>query len=243
MNAKDHYDKHLGNFYSWMYGDFKEKQLEQEKFFQHHNILPFLSKLAFDLGAGHGLQTVSLAKLGFTVKAIDFNSQLLKELKHNVSGMDVEIIEEDLSVFLKRQKSRGDVIVCMGDTISHLEQHADVNLLLEMCADRLVEGGKIILSFRDLTNELIEEHRFIPVKSDGNRISSCFLEYFPHHVMVYDILYEKNGDAWSQKVSAYPKLRLNENIITDLLNRNGFKIIHSEIINRMIYLIGERQIL
>lgn len=76
MTAKEHYESHLGNFYSWMAGDFTEKQQEQQNFFTAHSILPRLNMIAFDLGAGHGLQSVSLANLGFSVTAIDFNTQL-----------------------------------------------------------------------------------------------------------------------------------------------------------------------
>jgi 2-polyprenyl-3-methyl-5-hydroxy-6-metoxy-1,4-benzoquinol methylase len=36
--------------------------------------------LAIDLGCGHGLQSISLANLGFCVKAVDFNTQLLHHL-------------------------------------------------------------------------------------------------------------------------------------------------------------------
>ena len=69
MNAKNHYDQHLGNFYSWMLGDFDEKQKEQENFFWRNGIKPVSRKVAFDLGAGNGLQAISLAKLGFAVTA------------------------------------------------------------------------------------------------------------------------------------------------------------------------------
>ncbi len=56
MNAKEHYDQHLGDFYSWMVGDFAEKQAAHEKFFQENKLLPNGNGLALDLGAGPGLQ-------------------------------------------------------------------------------------------------------------------------------------------------------------------------------------------
>jgi len=240
MKAKDHYDKHLGNFYSWLYGNFNDKQKEGETFFRENNVLPFSSKIAFDLGAGHGLQSISLAHLGFFVKAVDFNMQLLLELKNNAVNLGIEIVEGELIDFLKHQKSKADAITCMGDTISHLERIDDVEVLVKECEQHLVEGGKVVFSFRDLTTTLKEEQRFIPMKNDETRVATCFLEYFPDHVMVYDILYEKSDDAWQQKISAYPKLRLNEKIVTDLFERNKIRVIHTETINRMIYIIGQR---
>ena len=83
MTVKEHYDNHLGNFYSWMCGNFDEKQRKYQQFFTKNNIVPLSSKIAIDLGAGHGIQSSALAKLGFKVHAVDFNEQLLGELKNN----------------------------------------------------------------------------------------------------------------------------------------------------------------
>jgi len=40
------------------------------------------------------------------------------------------------------------------------------------------------LSFRDLTPDLTGLNRFIPVRSDPDRIMTCFLEYEPETVIV-----------------------------------------------------------
>jgi hypothetical protein len=240
MEVKDHYDKHLANFYSWMIGDFNAKQSEQEIFFRSKNITPVKTKIAFDLGAGHGLQAVSLANIGFSVKAVDFNDQLLQELSTNRKTLSIEIIKDDILDFLQKQSLYADVIVCMGDTITHLSKVQDVERLMQLSAKLLVDKGKIIFSFRDLTNALKDESRFIPVKRDNERILTCFLEYFPDHVMVHDILYEKQKEEWKLKVSAYPKLRLNAQMIESVLIENGFKAIFAETINGMIYMIGEK---
>jgi hypothetical protein len=60
--------------------------------------------------------------------------------------------------------------------------------------------------------------------------------------MVHDILHEKSGEHWIQKISAYPKLRLGEEAITMLLEQAHLKIVSSEIINRMIFLVAEKLI-
>jgi protein-L-isoaspartate O-methyltransferase len=240
MNIKDHYDNHLASFYSWMSGDFTEKQMEQQAFFATNAIVPNTSKVAIDLGAGHGLQSVSLAKLGFQVHAVDFNEQLLRELKRNCGDLDIHIVEDELIRYLEHTRVTATVITCMGDTLTHLESVAQLELFIHLIHQRLSTGGKIVLSFRDLVQEMTGTQRFIPVKSDENRILTCFLEYFPEHVIVHDILHEKKDGRWQQKVSAYPKLRLNEAMVTELLVSNGFKILHSQTLNRMIYLVGQK---
>jgi 2-polyprenyl-3-methyl-5-hydroxy-6-metoxy-1,4-benzoquinol methylase len=241
MKVKEHYDKHLGNFYSWMVGDFQGKQTEQQIFFQTHEIKSDGTSYAFDLGAGHGLQSVSLARLGFKVKAIDFNRQLLDELKTNCLSLPVEIIEDDILQFLANEKLMADVIVCMGDTLTHLETISQVERLINLASQRLISRGKLILSFRDLTAELTGAQRFIPVKHDDQRLLTCFLEYFSDHVMVHDILHEKLNHQWSQKVSAYPKLRVSADIVRVWLEKNNFEILFCENINRMVHIIASKK--
>jgi hypothetical protein len=241
MKVKDHYDKHLGNFYSWMVGDFHARQAEQQAFFELHKIKALDTSYAFDLGAGHGLQSVSLAKFGFKVKAVDFNKQLLDELKINRQSLSIEIVEDDILHFLAGEKTIADVIACMGDTLTHLENLDQVEELIILSSRRLISHGKLILSFRDLTSELIGAQRFIPVRHDDQRLLTCFLEYFSDHVMVHDILHEKINQQWSQKVSAYPKLRISAQLISSLLEKNHFKISFCGSINGMVHIIASKK--
>lgn len=241
MNVKEHYDNHLGNFFSWMAGDFSEKQREQKNFFASHNIIPFANKIAFDLGAGHGLQSVSLAQLGFVVKAIDFNSQLVNELRGNKKDLDIEVIGKDFFDYLRTTEEKAELIVCMGDTITHLESLDSLRSLFSEIHRHLIPNGKAVFSFRDLTVELKNEQRFIPVKSDKDRILTCFLEYYAEKVVVYDILHERKDDTWTQKISSYPKLRLSEQIVETILSSIHMQVITTAAVNRMIYMIAQKQ--
>lgn len=239
MKARDHYHNHLAYFYSWMVGDFEDKLQEQKKYFNDRKIRPCSSNLAFDLGSGHGLQSVALAEIGFHVKAIDFNRQLLDELQIHQSSLNIERIHEEILHFLKGTSQKAELIVCMGDTLTHLESFKEVRELVAQVSKHLDRNGKIIFSFRDFTPALKDEERFIFVKGDDSRILTCFLEYFSDYVMVHDILYEKQNGAWVPKISAYPKLRLGEGIFNDLLRQNGIITKRSEVIKGMIHIVGE----
>jgi SAM-dependent methyltransferase len=240
MSAKEHYDKHLGEFYSWMVGDFETRQQEHELFLWEQKIDPLSTKVAIDLGAGHGIQSVSLAKLGFKVKAIDFNRQLLAELKRNSKGLAIEIIEDDISALNKYIDPQPELIICWGDTITHLDSNKQIEQLLADCCKALTKNGKLILSFRDYSEELTGNDRFIPVKSDANRILTCFLEYHADHITVTDLLYEKDGTGWKQKVSSYNKVRVSTSSIKNHLAQNGMKIIFDEPVNRLTTIIAAK---
>lgn len=67
MTIKEHYDNHLGNFYSWMVGDMKRNQSTFHELLLSNGIKPYASKVAVDLGAAHGIQCIPLAKMGYDV--------------------------------------------------------------------------------------------------------------------------------------------------------------------------------
>lgn len=240
MTAKEHYDKHLGKVYSWMQGDFDTRMGEQKDLFLRHSVKPEGTGLAFDLGAGHGLQSVALATLGFHVQAVDFNNDLLAELKHNSKNLPIETTAADVMDFLSDTTQQPELIVCMGDTLTHFASIGDVVRIINRASDLLPERGKFIVSYRDLSTERVGPDRFLQVKSDAGRIMSCFLEYFPDKVIVYDIILENAAGTWKQTVSSYPKLRIPVSTFRKVLLDNSFAIAAEEIIGGMNLIIARK---
>lgn len=239
MGVKEHYKNHLGNFYSWMVGDFENQQKVQQDFFSENAIISKSNAIAVDLGAGHGLQSVSLAKLGFQVKAIDFNPQLLEQLHQNAVGYPIEIIEGDLVQFTQ-YIDNADVIVCMGDTISHLSSFEALQQLFAQAYAILPTGGKLVISYRDYSIALEDTQRILPVRADESQIHTCLLEYFEHTVRVTDILHQNINGAWQQNASSYNKLRISPQKVVQMLQAEGFAIQASQNIQRMIYSIATK---
>lgn len=237
--TKQHYDSHLGNIYPWMTGDFEENVKTFQDYFASKNITPKSNKKALDLGSGHGIQSIALSSLGFNVTAVDFNTQLLDALKQNSKGK-VEVIEGDIMDFDLTGDLKPELIVCMGDTLTHLADKNELSNLIKHCYNILQDGGKIVLSFRDLTKELEGTIRFIPVKSSEDKILTCFLEYHEDHTEVYDILHEKINGFWEMKVSSYPKLRITADEICGLLFTNELRLLKAEQLGRMEYIIAEK---
>ncbi|MEN7549435.1 methyltransferase domain-containing protein [Rapidithrix thailandica] len=240
MTVKEHYDTHLGNFYSWMAGDFTSKQKDFQQFLEKQKLTPTLSKIALDLGAGHGIQSVALGNLGFQVKALDFNKQLLSELQTNRQDLPIEIIEADIRSVENYEDLQPELIVCWGDTLTHLDNTTEVKEFIENCAKTLIPKGKLLLSFRDYTFELKGDKRFIPVKQDGEKILTCFLEYETERVRVTDLLYEKNGKGWEQKVSSYYKVRISPQEVEKTLVENGLTLRISQSINGLRMILAEK---
>lgn len=241
VTAKEHYESLLAEHYTWMCGPYDAKVAQQRETFARLGVSPGPTGEALDLGCGSGFQSIALAQLGFRVTAIDANQRLLAELALHRGDLPVSTVVHDLCDLRTcgELPSSADLAVCMGDTLTHLPSHAAVSALFVDVARVLAPGGTFILAFRDMSHELRGLDRFIPVRSDEDRIMTCFLQYEAHSVIVHDLIYLRNGSgdlhnssggapqekpAWTLRKSAYRKLRLSiEGVSADLENA-GFQI-------------------
>jgi SAM-dependent methyltransferase len=200
-----HYESHLAPIYVWMAGGMENAVRSGAS-----DVAEFLATpgYAVDLGAGFGMHTIPLARSGYRILAVDTSEYLLAELRQQCAGLKVDAAIADLLDFPASMSDQADLILCMGDTLTHLQSEDQVTTLLHRVAHALRPGGHFIATFRDYRSLPRNESRFLPVRSDADRIHTCFLEEADDHVLVHDVLHERDGDHWTMKVSSYRKLRL-----------------------------------
>lgn len=238
VTVKEHYENHLAKYYSWMSGGFSKKLEENRKFFKDHNLWPRSTRVAVDLGAGSGFQSIPLCELGYQVIAIDLSHQLLAELKENAKDLSIEIINDDLLNFSKYSPDTVELVVCMGDTLTHLNTHQNIRELFKSVYNALEIGGHVVLTFRDLTTELKGLDRFISVRNDSKIIFTCFLEYEKDYVRIHDIIYEKKRNQWEMKKSVFNKIRISPHWTRKTLQEFGFRVEAYDIYNGVVCIIA-----
>jgi SAM-dependent methyltransferase len=223
--ASEHYAHHLGPVYSWMAGDLEAASTRAIAELDALGLPREASGTAVDLGAGFGLHALPLARRGYSVIAIDSCKALLKELQQRAAGMPISAINGDVLEFRQHVSKPAEVILCMGDTLTHLPERSSVEHVLKDVAASLVHGGLFVTTFRDYVSAPLQgDRRFIPVRSDENRIMTCFLEYAQDSVKVHDLLHERVSGQWQQRVSSYSKLRLAPEWVTTKLVEQGLKV-------------------
>jgi Methyltransferase domain len=220
----EHYENHLAPVYLWMAGGFDAAVSRGESEINAVCPNPSNGLTAVDLGAGFGMHSIPLARRGYSVVAIDSSPKLLEVLRDHVETLPIQTVEDDLLAFQKYLNTKAQLILCMGDTLTHLTEPQSVEQLFSLVAESLHPGGTFITTFRDYTSPLVGDGRFIPVRSDNDRILTCFLEYSPDCVTVHDVLHERNGSTWQLRVSAYQKLRLSPEWVSMALQARGFAV-------------------
>lgn len=203
----EHYEQLLAPVYLWMVGGSEAAFALAEA-----DLAPVLrgGGFAIDLGAGFGMHVVPLARSGWRVLAVDSSPTLLGQLATLAADLPIRTQCGDLLGFADHMlpAERANLILCMGDTLTHLDSLDAVAALSRAVASRLSPGGRFVATFRDYTRLPAGEARFIPVRADEHRILTCFLEEMEGHVQVHDLLYERTNGAWKMTVSSYRKLRL-----------------------------------
>jgi hypothetical protein len=238
----EHYDRHLGPIYSWMVGDVTvamERNLDE---LRQLDVVPRASKLAVDLGAGQGMHAIPLARLGFSVLALDTCTRLLEELRQRAGALSLRCIPADLLSFRQYAPGPVDAILCMGDTLPHLPTLPAVDQLLGDVSAVLADQGAFVATFRDYVSRTLEgESRFIPVRSDADRVLTCFLEYEADRVIVYDLLQEHGETGWQLSVSSYPKLRIDPAWVEARLAARGLSVALATTPSGMIRVVARRR--
>ncbi len=235
-----HYQDVLSGVYSWMLGGFDVQLAKNRSFFENHHIQPKGSGVAVDLGAGCGFQSIPLAEIGYSVTAIDLDDNLLRELKANDAAGTVTVERDDMINFDKHVSGPSELIVCMTDTLLHLESKDRVRSIFEKVNDHLETSGRFVITFRDLSNPLEELDRFIPVKQDESTIFTCFLEYETDTVKVHDLVYTNTDGQWSLNKSFYRKLRLSSDWVKKQLLQTGFSNVDIDIENGLVTDVAEK---
>jgi SAM-dependent methyltransferase len=219
-SAFSHYETLLAPIYSWMAGG-----IEHALALGAADVSGLLEEpgYALDLGAGFGMHSIPLARAGFQVLAIDSSAYLLEELRSYSANLPVRTVQADLREFARYASAPAALILCMGDTLTHLQSMDEIEQLLRDVAASLRPGGRFVATFRDYRQLPLADRRFIPVRSDSERIHTCFLEEMPERVVVHDIVHERGPEGWTLKVSSYQKLRLSAAALSSAAEALGLR--------------------
>ena len=227
-----HYEDLLAPVYLWMAGGIEHALATGESDIQE---FATPAGLAIDLGAGFGMHAIPLARRGWRVLAIDSSPFLLDQLRKHAGELPISVARDDLGCFAAHldAERKADLVLCMGDTVTHLPSTDALDQLARTVAQHLDPDGIFVLTFRDYTILPTGPARFIPVRSDAQRIHTCLLEEAGGKVRVTDILHQQTtkttetASQWKMTVSEYEKLRIAPESLCSILRQSGFDVQHA----------------
>lgn len=236
---QEHYEALLNEVYPWMMGEFDAQAGAQQALFEKLGLKPVSGKRALDLGCGPGYQSVALARLGFEVTGVDTSASMLAVMDRETHSLPVRGVLGDMLRLRDLAPGPWEVVVCMGDTLTHLQSLRDVAALIQAVASQLEPGGAFLIGYRDMSVLPTGLDRFIPVKADSERVSLCFLEEEgPDTYLAHDIVHTREGEHWRLAKGCYRKLRLGADRLMAELADCGLGLRHTETARGMTFLLA-----
>ncbi len=225
-DSKTHYDQFLAPVYSWISGDMQLLVEEERQYFEKvlKNIKPGMK--AMDLGAGHGVHSFALAKLGFHVEAVDNCGPIMESIKANKGSYNIRLNVKDMRTH--RPLAPCDVITCMGDTLAHLNSMEELAAFAAHVHPILKPTGLFVVSFRDFSADVKGTTRGVLVRADENRIFDCIMVFGANAIDVVDCIHEKTSTGWTLRTSGYRKLRLTTEEVVKLFKTKGLTVASQE---------------
>ena len=104
-----------------------------------------------DVGAATGNLTAYLSSQGYEVTAIDLSERLIaKAAEKGITVQQLNMLNIDtLPAF--------DNIVCIGNTLPHLDSKASVQLFLQKAYKQLTQGGKLVLQLVNFEKYFVQQ--------------------------------------------------------------------------------------
>ena len=96
-------------------------------------------KTILDVGAATGNLTAYLSSQGYEVTAIDLSERLIAK------AAEKGITVQQLNMLAIDELPTFDNIVCIGNTLPHLDSKTSVQLFLQKAYGQLTQGGKLVL--------------------------------------------------------------------------------------------------
>jgi SAM-dependent methyltransferase len=177
--------------------------------------LPFLTKAftehgverILDAACGTGHHAIALAQEGYRVTGTDLSAVMIEKAVENAAKVAVEIpfVVRGLGALGELGKTF-DAVLCLGNSLPHLQTASEVNDALSDFRRVLRPGGVLVIQNRNFDRVWVERERFMPPQShrDGDE-ERLFLRFYDFHLNTITFnmirLWRRN-EGWEQAVES-----------------------------------------
>ena len=167
-------------------------------------------KTILDVGAATGNLTAYLSSQGYEVTAIDLSERLIaKAAEKGVTVQQLNMLTiDELPTF--------DNIVCIGNTLPHLDSKTSVQLFLQKAYRQLTQGGKLVL-------QLVNFQKYF-AQQQGDYLGN--LPLIENDKVKFERYYYLNEEGKIRFKTILDDTIKNEDQLTEWLTQIGFQAIN-----------------
>ncbi len=186
------------------------------------NLISSEIKNVADLGCGSGLDSISLANLGFKVEAFDLSAKMISRAKQNAknAGVKVKFHKSSLDKIPTEFKNKFDAAVSLGNTLANLDKKK-LALAVKNASKILNDKGIFLVQILNYSGIISANERIININENDSKMFVRFYDFYPEHLNFNVLTVNKNNlkekELYTTKLFAHTKKEFEE-----ILKKNGF---------------------
>ena len=201
--------------------------------------IPFLKECiakdrarVLDMACGSGRHAIALARENHNVTGFD-NSKSMIQIARSLAdseGATVDFLVEDMLHMGRFADEKYDLIYCIGNSLELLNDLNALEKVFKLVHKSLKDGGTFVFQILNFEEIIASDFRFMPSKSGkldtGEEV--IFNRFFDHKVgknysnLVFTSIIRSDNN-WISEINTQNVLRLDFNIVDNLLTRSNFR--------------------
>jgi len=174
-----------------------------EQIFQTHRV-----RTVLDAACGTGQHVLELARRGYRTAGADLSTAMIDRARPlaGTAGLDVPFVVAGVGQLASVFPEPFDVLLCLGNSLPHLLNEAEVQTALADFAAILRPGGLLVIQNRNYDRVWAQRERFMPLQThrEGERewLFLRFMDYHEHTLTFNGVTLTREGGAWRYRVGA-----------------------------------------
>jgi SAM-dependent methyltransferase len=183
-----------------------------------------------DVACGTGLYAREFARCGLTVTGADLSAGLLEAAQNQSQTEDTMIQWREIDMRalggVRELSAAFDLLVCMGNSIPHLQEQKDLTKTIVGFREVLRPGGLVVIHLLNYARILERRERFVGATRENERTYVRFYDFLDTGLLRFNILQldwhqsERHGQLHSMLLRPWKPADLRKT-----LSENGFESI------------------
>ena len=184
---------------------------------------------AIDAGCGTGFHSLLLAQLGVRVTAVDVAEAMLVQTAAHAreAGLSVTCFRAALTDLPAAVPAAVDAVFCMGNTLPHLTDPADLRRAIAGFAAVLRPGGILFAGMLNYERVLASKERVQSVRESGGVTFVRFYDFAGEDLRFNILRLDRRGEGIQPELMTVPLAPLARGPLVAMLAGEGFEDIRT----------------
>jgi glycine/sarcosine N-methyltransferase len=202
---------------------------------------PAKSIRVLDIATGTGMHAIALAQKGYNASGMDISEGMVTIARQNAAAVNADVffttaafgkIAERSKIMPEGKGQPFDVVLCLGNSLPHVEDISALKTTLRDFSACLRSGGLLILQNRNFDSVLEKKERWMEPQSykkeEGEVIFLRFYDFLPDgHIQFNIITLKQTAEGqWNQSIMETRLFPITCDMLVTVLEGSGFSRIN-----------------